>query len=85
MIASDLEVPAVVDSELREQVKLLQQEIDVNTKKMMEYKQKTEKIIEEKDNLICSLERDYQSAKEEQWERVKMIEQEFLQMSELVE
>lgn len=75
----------MVDSELREQVKLLQQEIDVNTKKMMEYKQKTEKIIEEKDNLICSLERDYQSAKEEQWERVKMIEQEFLQMSELVE
>ncbi|CAD8044410.1 unnamed protein product [Paramecium primaurelia] len=94
-VFQEQDIQSIVDQELRQQLKSVQMELDINNKKMLEYKLQSEKQIDERDRLINELEqqlRDYPNDYnqqllehlEEQNNRVKSIENEFNVLNELV-
>ncbi|CAK70206.1 unnamed protein product (macronuclear) [Paramecium tetraurelia] len=94
-VFQEQDIQSIVDQELKQQLKSVQIELDMNNKKMFEYKLQSEKQIEERDRIINELEQqlrdfpnDYNQQLlehlEEQTNRVKSIENEFNVLNELV-
>ncbi|CAD8047644.1 unnamed protein product [Paramecium sonneborni] len=89
------DIQTIVDQELKQQLKAVQIELDINNKKMLQYKLYSEKQIEERDRIINELEQQLRDNSnddnqkllehlEQQNNRVKNIENEFNVLNELI-